>query len=109
MQHCSELNLCSALRNSLAKNEFVTPTPVQAQSIPPIMEGHDVVVTAQTGTGKPLAFSIPVIEALAAVPRTKTIKVLILSPRANWPFRSMQHSGNSPTACASALPWLWAA
>ena len=44
------------------------------------MEGRDVVATAQTGTGKILAFSIPVIEALAAVPRTKTIKVLILSP-----------------------------
>ena len=80
MQHFSELNLCSALRNNLEKNEFVTPTPVQAQAIPPLMEGRDVVATAQTGTGKTLAFSIPVIEALAAVPRTKTIKVLILSP-----------------------------
>src|SRR5450755_3196582 len=67
MQHFSELNLCSALRNNLDKNEFVTPTPVQAQAIPPLMEGRDVVATAQTGTGKTLAFSIPVIEALAAV------------------------------------------
>ena len=80
MQHFSELNLCSALQKNLAKNEFVTPTPVQAQAIPPIMEGRDVVATAQTGTGKTLAFAIPVIEALAAVPRSKTIKVLILSP-----------------------------
>ena len=80
MKHFSELNLCSALRNNLAKNEFVTPTPVQAQAIPPLMEGRDVVATAQTGTGKTLAFAIPVIEALAAVPRSKVIKVLILSP-----------------------------
>ena len=80
MKHFSELNLCSALRNNLAKNEFVTPTPVQAQAIPPLMEGRDVVATAQTGTGKTLAFAIPVIEALAAVPRSKSIKVLILSP-----------------------------
>ena len=80
MKHFSELNLCSALRNNLAKNNFVTPTPVQAQSIPPLMEGRDVVATAQTGTGKTLAFAIPVIEALAAVPRSKAIKVLILSP-----------------------------
>src|SRR5579863_10320933 len=79
MQHFSELNLCSALRNNLAKNEFVTPTPVQAQAIPPLLEGRDVVATAQTGTGKTLAFSIPLINALAAVPRTKTIKVLILT------------------------------
>jgi superfamily II DNA/RNA helicase len=80
MHHFSELNLCSALQNNLDKNEFVTPTPVQAQAIPPLMEGRDVVATAQTDTGKTLAFSIPVVEALAAVPRTKTIKVLILSP-----------------------------
>ena len=71
MQHFTELNLCPALRDNLAKNEFVTPTPVQAQAIPPLLEGRDVVVTAQTGTGKTLAFSIPIIEALAAAPRSK--------------------------------------
>jgi ATP-dependent RNA helicase RhlE len=80
MNHFTELNLCSALRNNLARNEFVTPTPVQAQAIPPLLKGHDVVATAQTGTGKTLAFAIPIIEALAAVPRSKAIKVLILSP-----------------------------
>src|SRR5580692_3281053 len=80
MNHFTELNLCSALRDNLAKNEFVTPTPVQAQAIPPLLEGRDVVATAQTGTGKTLAFAIPIIEALAAVPRSKAIKVLILSP-----------------------------
>src|SRR3954470_13898914 len=80
MQHFSELNLCSALRNNLDKNQFVNPTPVQAQAIPPIMEGRDVVATAQTGTGKTLAFAIPLIEALAAAPREKAIRVLILTP-----------------------------
>jgi ATP-dependent RNA helicase RhlE len=80
MQHFSELNLCSALRNNLDKNQFVNPTPVQAQAIPPIMEGRDVVATAQTGTGKTLAFAIPLIEALAAAPREKAIHVLILTP-----------------------------
>jgi len=80
MKCFSELNLCPALRRNLAKNNFVTPTPVQAQAIPPLMAGRDVVATAQTGTGKTLALSIPVIEALAAVPRSQSIKVLILSP-----------------------------
>jgi len=80
MKHFTELNLCPALSHNLAKYEFVTPTPVQAQAIPPLMEGRDVVATAQTGTGKTLAFAIPIIEALAAVPRGKTIKALILSP-----------------------------
>src|SRR5579871_852281 len=80
MKHFTELNLCSALRNNLSKNQFLTPTPVQAQAIPPLLEGRDVVATAQTGTGKTLAFAIPIVEALAAVPRGKGIRVLILSP-----------------------------
>jgi ATP-dependent RNA helicase RhlE len=104
MQHFSELNLCSALRSNLEKNQFVTPTPVQAQAIPPLMEGRDVVATAQTGTGKTLAFAIPIIEALAAVPRTKTIKVLILSPtrelaiQIDEAFRQVAHGMRIRTA-----------
>jgi ATP-dependent RNA helicase RhlE len=80
MTHFSELNLCTALRTNLEKNNFVIPTPVQAQAIPPLMEGRDVVATAQTGTGKTLAFAIPILEALMAMPRSKSIKALILSP-----------------------------
>lgn len=68
------------MRNNLEKNQFKTPTPVQAQAIPPILEGRDVVATARTGTGKTLAFAIPLIEALAVAPVSKSIKVLILSP-----------------------------
>ena len=104
MQHFSELNLSSALRDNLAKNEFVTPTPVQAQAIPPLLEGRDVVVTAQTGTGKTLAFSIPIIEALAAMPRSKSVKVLILSPtrelaiQIDAAFRQLAHGMKIRTA-----------
>lgn len=104
MQHFSELNLCPALRKNLEKNEFFTPTPVQAQAIPPLMEGRDVVATAQTGTGKTLAFAIPVIEALAAVPRTKTPRVLILSPtrelaiQIDEAFRRLAHGMRIRTA-----------
>jgi ATP-dependent RNA helicase RhlE len=71
MKHFSELNLCSALRNNLAKNEFVTPTPVQAQAIPPLMEGRDVVATAQTGTGKTLAFAFPSLRLSPPFPAPK--------------------------------------
>ncbi len=104
IQHFSDLKFCSALRNNLDKNRFVTLTPVQAQAIPPILEGRDVVATAQTGTGKTLAFSIPLIEALAAVPRTKTIKVLILSPtrelaiQIDEAFRQIAHGMHIRTA-----------
>ncbi|MBM3795818.1 MAG: DEAD/DEAH box helicase [Acidobacteria bacterium] len=104
LQHFSDLKFCSALRNNLDKNRFVTLTPVQAQAIPPIMEGRDVVVTAQTGTGKTLAFSIPLAEALAAAPRTKTVKVLILSPtrelaiQIDEAFRQIAHGMHIRTA-----------
>jgi ATP-dependent RNA helicase RhlE len=104
MQHFSELNLCSALRNNLDQNEFVTPTPVQAQAIPPLMEGRDVVATAQTGTGKTFAFSIPLIEALAAMPRGKAIRVLILTPtrelaiQIDAAFRQLAHGMHIRTA-----------
>jgi ATP-dependent RNA helicase RhlE len=104
IQLFSDLKLCSALRNNLDKNRFVTPTPVQAQAIPPILEGRDVVATAQTGTGKTLAFSIPLIEALAAVPRTKTVKALILSPtrelaiQIDEAFRQVAHGMHIRTA-----------
>src|ERR1700734_3035989 len=104
MNHFTELNLCSALRNNLAKNKFATPTPVQAKAIPPLLKGHDVVATAQTGTGKTLAFAIPVIEALAAVPRAKKIKVLILSPtrelaiQIDEAFRQLAHGMRIRTA-----------
>ncbi|MCU1325884.1 MAG: box helicase domain protein [Bryobacterales bacterium] len=80
MTHFSELNLRPELRANLEKNNFVIPTPVQAQAIPPLMAGRDVVATAQTGTGKTLAFAIPILEALLAMPRSKSIKALILSP-----------------------------
>jgi len=81
MNQFSELELCSALKSNLAKHGFVTPTPVQAQAIPPALAGNDVVATAQTGTGKTLAFALPLIQRLAS--RTGTvsgIKAIVLSP-----------------------------
>jgi ATP-dependent RNA helicase RhlE len=56
------------------------PTPVQAQAIPPASQGHDVVATAQTGTGKTLAFSLPILETLCGQPVTQGPQALILSP-----------------------------
>ncbi len=81
MNQFSELNLCSPLKSNLAKHGFVTPTPVQAQAIPPALEGSDVVATAQTGTGKTLGFALPLVQKLAS--RTGTvsgIKAIVLSP-----------------------------
>ena len=60
----SEMQLSGYMKERLAAAEFIVPTPVQAASIPRSLEGKDVLATAQTGTGKTLAFLIPVIEDL---------------------------------------------
>ena len=60
----SELSHSAPLKSNLAKHGFAQPTPVQAQSIPPALAGRDLVATAQTGTGKTLAFVLPVIHRL---------------------------------------------
>jgi ATP-dependent RNA helicase RhlE len=64
MQTFSELPLSSYMKERLAAARFCVPTPVQAAAIPEAMEGKDVLATAQTGTGKTLAFLIPIIENL---------------------------------------------
>ena len=74
-----EMPLQAQLQQALAANDFVNPTPVQSQSIPPALEGKDIIATAQTGTGKTLAFLIPIMEMLAAVPAGK-IDALVLVP-----------------------------
>ncbi len=62
IQNFSELQISPYVKERLAAAHFTTPTPVQAAAIPQALEGKDVLATAQTGTGKTLAFLIPVIE-----------------------------------------------
>ena len=64
MTSFTELPLSAALQQKLAASQFRTLTPIQAQAIVPALEGKDIIGTAQTGTGKTLAFLIPVIEML---------------------------------------------
>jgi len=68
------------LQSNLTRQGFVQPTPVQAQAIPPALAGRDVVATAQTGTGKTLAFLLPIFELLGRKPGAVGIQALILSP-----------------------------
>src|SRR5579871_4389331 len=79
MQNFSELSISPSLKERLAAAKFSTPTPVQAAAIPQALEGKDVIATAQTGTGKTLAFLIPVIEKLSAN-RTPGVAALVLVP-----------------------------
>jgi ATP-dependent RNA helicase RhlE len=58
---------------------FVTPTPIQAKAIPPVMQGRDVMGLAQTGTGKTAAFALPILHRLKRGPRGR-IRALIVAP-----------------------------
>jgi ATP-dependent RNA helicase RhlE len=84
MNNFSDLSLSISLQSNLAKNGFVEPTPVQAQAIPQQLLGHDVVITAQTGTGKTLAFLLPLLEKLikrgVTLGNQPGVSALILSP-----------------------------
>jgi ATP-dependent RNA helicase RhlE len=75
----TELPLSAALQQKLAAAQFITLTPIQARGIAPALEGKDVIGTAQTGTGKTLAFLIPILEMLRATP-SKNISALVLLP-----------------------------
>ena len=75
----TEFPLSAGLQSRLKSAGFETPTPIQEQSIPNGLAGQDVVATAQTGTGKTLAFLVPALEQLAKSKSTKP-QVLVLVP-----------------------------
>lgn len=79
MQSFSELPISSYLQDRIAAAGFVTPTPVQAAAVPLALAGKDVLATAQTGTGKTLAFLIPIMERLLAE-KTRGVTALVLGP-----------------------------
>jgi ATP-dependent RNA helicase RhlE len=79
MQSFSELSISPSLKERLKASGFSTPTPVQAAAIPQALTGADVIATAQTGTGKTLAFLVPAIEKLSQS-KTAGIAALVLVP-----------------------------
>ena len=73
------LGLSEPLLRDLTAAGLLIPTPIQAQAIPPALEGRDVIGCAQTGTGKTAAFVVPMIERLAVLPKGQP-QALILAP-----------------------------
>lgn len=76
------LNLCQPLLDALEEIGYVTPTPIQEQAIPLLIEGSDMLGCAQTGTGKTAAFSLPILDAMAEDPwpGKRRIRSLMLCP-----------------------------
>lgn len=77
------LGLAPALLRALAEQGYATPTPIQAQAIPLVLAGHDVLGGAQTGTGKTAAFGLPLLQMLAGLSAPEGLRrprVLVLTP-----------------------------
>lgn len=81
-----ELNLAPAILKAVLEQGYETPTPIQAQAIPAVLEGHDLLAGAQTGTGKTAAFTLPMLHRLSqgTAPKSKFggkgIRALVLTP-----------------------------
>jgi ATP-dependent RNA helicase RhlE len=79
----SDLLLTEPLQRALSEKNYTEPSPIQAQSIPHLLQGRDLIGIAQTGTGKTAAFALPILQRLAANPAPLTPKrprALILAP-----------------------------
>src|SRR5262245_6692236 len=79
----SDLALAAPILKALAEKGYATPTPIQAQAIPCVLAGEDLLGIAQTGTGKTAAFALPILDRLARTTRLRarhTCRALILSP-----------------------------
>jgi ATP-dependent RNA helicase RhlE len=72
-------NLHPSIMAGVQAQGYVTPTPIQLESIPPIMQGRDIIGLAQTGTGKTAAFVLPILHRLMRCPRGR-VNALIVSP-----------------------------
>jgi len=79
----NDFGLAEPILRALAEEKYLTPTPIQAQTIPLAMQARDVIGIAQTGTGKTAAFALPIVNHLNAKrlrPAQKACRVLVLSP-----------------------------
>jgi ATP-dependent RNA helicase RhlE len=81
--HFNSLNLIDPILKAVEEEGYTTPTPIQQQSIPIVLQGRDLLGCAQTGTGKTAAFAIPMLQLLDKQPITsnpRPIRALILTP-----------------------------
>ncbi|WP_332024455.1 DEAD/DEAH box helicase [Kaistella sp.] len=77
----TDLQLIDPIAKALQEEGYTQPTPIQAKAIPSILQGRDLLGTAQTGTGKTAAFAIPILQSLTEKNiRNNQIKALILTP-----------------------------
>lgn len=78
----SDLQLCAEIQEAVSKKGYESPSPIQAEAIPAILKGQDVMAAAQTGTGKTAGFTLPILEKLSKgyPAKPNQVRALILTP-----------------------------
>ncbi len=82
MTHFSDLGLCEPILKAIEEQGYSSPTPIQQQAIPAVLNGKDLMAAAQTGTGKTAAFTLPMLHQLANGEKAKSnqVRALVLAP-----------------------------
>jgi superfamily II DNA/RNA helicase len=104
----SELGLSPALQRTVASMGLATPTPIQTQAIPAVLQGRDVWACAPTGSGKTLAYALPLVQLVGQTPRQtnfrRPIRCLVLVPTRELAVQVgqvLQHATDAMGACRS--------
>ncbi len=85
----ADLDLSDALQKALIDLQFETPSPIQQQTIPLLLKGHDVIGLAQTGTGKTAAFGLPILQSLSLT--SKSTQSLVIAPTRELAMQVGEH------------------
>ena len=94
--------LSEATMRAIRNKHYTVSTPVQAGCIPPMLAGKDVIAKAPTGTGKTMAFGIPIIERID--PESEAVQAVVLAPTRELAMQSPTRCGISPCA-TRACAW----
>ena len=85
----NEMKLIKPILKAVREEGFEEPSPIQAKTIPLLLEGRDVLGCAQTGTGKTAAFALPILQSLSKS-KSRNIRAMILTPTRELLFKSMR-------------------
>src|SRR5690606_24260280 len=93
----SDFQIKDSTKEALTALGFETPTPIQEQAIPVMLEGKDIIGQAQTGTGKTFAYAIPMVERIDT--KVRAIQGLILTPTRELSIQSEERRVGKESRC----------
>ncbi len=88
----NQFNLDARLLKNVQAMDFEEPTPIQSATIPPALEGRDILGSAETGTGKTAAFLLPLLQKLINTPRTREPRALVVVPTRELALQVAEHA-----------------